>query len=176
MALWLQNVHVPDKLYDKERFYREPAYARHLANFNLFTDLIDDRDTREGNVLCSKDESNRRVFTVDNGISFDELLYNYFVNHWDRIRVPALPRESIERLRAVTPEHVQALSVVVQLEADSEGVLRLVPPGPPIDPKRGARFRDGVLQLGLTEAEIQHVQERLRSLLEQVDEKRIPLF
>jgi hypothetical protein len=175
-ALWLENVEVPETLYDEERFHTDAAYARHLANFNLFTYIIEDRDTRPSNVLTSKDRANRRVFSVDNGISFDPLLYNYFVNGWQDIRVPALPRASIDRLRRVTPERAHELAVVAQFKADKKGILRPVPPGPPIDPKRGVRFRDGVLQLGLTDDEIEHVWKRVEQLLADVDTGRIPLF
>jgi hypothetical protein len=175
-AMWLQNVEVPEDLYEEARFRRDPVYARHLANFNLLTYLIDDRDTRKGNVLTSTDASNRRVFSVDNGISFDPLLYNPFENQWKDIRVPALPRESVERLRAVTPSKARELSVVAQFRTDREGILRPVRPGPALDPERGSRFRDGVLQLGLTDGEIEHVWERVQELLREVDERKIPLF
>jgi hypothetical protein len=175
-ALWLEEVEVPEILYDEERFRREPVYARHLANFNLFAYLIEDRDTRPANVLTAKNPANRRVFSVDNGISFDGKLYNLFENEWQHIRVPALPRASIERLRAVTRERAQALATVAQLRADRAGVLHNEKPGPSLDPSEGSHFRDGVLQLGLTEAEIEKVWQRLQELLREVDERKIPLF
>jgi hypothetical protein len=175
-ALWLRDVYEPDELYDEARFKRDAAYARHLANFNLFTYVIDDRDTRDSNVLTSKDDSNRRVFSVDNGISFDPVVYNYFVNSWKDIRVPALPRASVDRLRKVTRERAQELAVVAQFKLDRKGVLRPVAPGPPLDPTHGAHFANGVLQLGLTDAEIEHVWERVQQLLAEVDAGKIPLF
>jgi len=175
-ALWLEAVEVPETLYDEERFRREPIYARHLANFNLFAYLIEDRDTRPANVLTSTNQANRRVFSIDNGISFDGRLYNFFENQWQHIRVPALPRESIERLRAVTRDRVEGLATVAQLRLDRDGVLRNEDPGPPIDPSAGSRFDGSVLQLGLTDSEIEHVWERLQELVREVDERTIPLF
>jgi len=175
-ALWLSNVEIPETLYDEARFRSEPRYARHLANFNLFAYLIEDRDTRESNVLAATDQGNRRIFSVDNGISFDGRLYNFFENQWQEVRVPALPRDSIERLRAVTRERAQELATVAQFRLDSDGLLRPEKPGPPIDPDRGTRYRDGVLQLGLTDAEIESLWKRLQDLLRLVDEKQIPLF
>jgi hypothetical protein len=176
LSLWLENVEVPEPLYDEERFLRDPAYARHLANFNVFTHLIDDRDTRKGNVLTSTDARNRRVFSVDNGISFDASLYNIFDNAWKEIRVPALPRDSIERLRALAPERIRALAVVAEFQVDETGMLRRAAAGQPIADDRGVRFEDGRLQLGLTADEIENVRNRLKALLDEVDQRRIPLF
>jgi hypothetical protein len=175
-SLWLDDVEPSETLYDPATFERDAAYARHLANFNMLAFLIDDRDTTPGNVLTSKDPSNRRVFSVDNGISFDPHLYNIFFDEWKDIRVPALPRASVDRLRRVTRERAAALGVVAQFRADTKGILRPVRPDPPIDPGRGSRFRDGTLQLGLTESEIDHVWERAQKLLAEVDSGRIPVF
>jgi len=175
-SLWLEHVEPGETLYDPAAFERDPAYARHLANFNMLAFLIDDRDTTPGNVLTSKDPSNRRVFSVDNGISFDPKLYNLFYDEWKDIRVPALPRASVERLRQVTRDHAEALGVVAQFRTDEAGILRPVRPDAPIDPRRGSRFRDGVLQLGLTDAEIDHVWARAQKLLAEVDAGGIPLF
>lgn len=175
-SLWLEDVAPPETLYDEAAFARDPLYARHLANFNLLTFLIENRDTRDGNVLASKDASNRRIFSVDNGISFDPLVYNFFLNQWRDIRVPALPRASIEPLRRLTRERVDELAVVAQFRVDANGILRPERPGAPIDPKRGSRFRDGVLQLGLTDDEIAHVWERVQALLREVDTRELALF
>lgn len=175
-ALWLLNVEVPETLYDEARFRDDPRYARHLANFNLFAYLVEDRDTRKSNVLTAKDPRNRRVFSVDNGISFDGKLYNIFENQWHELRVPALPRSSIGRLRAVTRERAQALATVSQFRLDEDGMLRPERPGPALDPARGVRWRDGVLQLGLTDAEIEGVWSRTQELLEQVDAGQVALF
>ena len=176
LSLWLENVEVPERLYEEARFRSEPAYARHMANFNLFAHLIDDRDTRDGNVLTSTDRNDRRVFSVDNGISFDPSLYNFFANDWKEIRVPALPRDSIERLRKLPRERIRALAVLAEFHVDQKGILRRAGAGRPIDEDRGVRFEDGRLQLGLTEDEIENVRERLENLLADVDQHRFPLF
>jgi hypothetical protein len=176
LSLWLENVREPEELFDATRFERDATYARHLADFNLFAYLVQDRDTRESNVLTSEDESNRRVFSVDNGITFDPAVFNFFMNHWDAIRVPALSRRSIERLRAIPDERWDSLAVVAQFRVDGEGMLRAVRPSAPLAPERGVAFRDGTLQLGLTRSEIQQVRERWRSLLRDVDAGKIRLF
>ncbi len=179
ISIWMQNVTVPDDLYEEERFLNDLDYAYHIANFNIFAYLINLRDNRSGNVLTSKDESNRRVFAVDNGVAFGVILYNWFyppTYSWRQIRVPALPRNSIERLRKLRREDVDSLLVVNQLEADADGILRIVKPGPPIDPKGGAQ-RDGTtVQFGLTAGEVDAVWERIESLIRRVDAGEIALF
>ena len=66
--------------------------------------------------------------------------------------------------------------MVEQLEPDEERILRPVPPTAPIDPEEGASVRDRVVQLGLTDDEIEGVWERIEELLEDVDDGEIPLF
>jgi hypothetical protein len=176
LSLWLEDVEIPETLFDEERFERDPVYARRLADFNLVSYLIQGRDTRESNVLTSKDQTDRRVFSVDNGISFDPAIYNFFLDHWDDIRVPALSRSAIQKLRRVTSERWRALAVVAQFQVDAEGMLRPVEPTAPIAPERGVAYRDGTLQLGLTNAEIQHLQERVQELLRKIDADGIRLF
>jgi hypothetical protein len=178
-ALWLENVTVPDQLYEEERFLNDLAYAYHLANFNIFAYLINLRDNRTGNVLVSKDDSNRRVFAIDNGVAFGTIWYNWFyppTYEWRQIRVPALPRQPIDRLRNLKRADLDFLMVVSQLELDEDGILKTTEPGPPIDPDEGAT-RDGViLQFGLTRSEIDAIWSRIEALIELVDAGKIELF
>ena len=177
LSLWLERVTLPSPLLDVERFSRDPLYATYLADFNLLTYLIEHHDGRRGNFLVSKDDSRRQVFAIDNGNSFGGPWYNWFVPNWSEVRVPALRRASIERLRQVREEDVEALlAVVAQLERDEEGGLQIVDPGETLDDDEGVRWSDGVLQLGLTEDEIEDVWERIEDLLEEIDEGRIATF
>jgi hypothetical protein len=178
-TIWMQHVAPPDELYEEERFLDNVSYAYHMANFNIFAYLINLRDNRSGNVLVSKDEDNRRVFAVDNGVAFGTIWYNWFYPPhyaWRTIRVPALPRNSINRLRELRREDLDFLMVVAQMEADSEGVLRNVDPGPPIDPDDGTNFDGATLQLGLTADEVNDIWERIESLIKRVDAGKIALF
>jgi hypothetical protein len=178
-ALWLENVTIPDQLYEEERFLNDLAYAYHLANFNIFAYLINLRDNRTGNVLTSKNESNRRVFAIDNGVAFGTIWYNWFyppTYAWRQIRVPALPRQSIDRLRALNRAHLDFLMVVSQLELDEDGILQSVKPGPPIDPDVGAIRDGGTIQFGLTRSEIDAIWSRIEALIERVDAGEIELF
>lgn len=176
LSIWMENVTVPEVLYDEERFATDGQYAYFLSNLNLFTYLVDHRDGRDGNFLVSKDDTRRQVFAVDNGISFGPLVFNYFVPNWTHLRVAAVRDDTIARLRAVTREDLEFLKVVVQLEVDEAGILRNVTPGPPIDPDGGAHRRDGVVQFGLKSKEIDGVYRRIGKLLEAVDAGEIPGF
>ena len=51
-----------------------------------------------------------------------------------------------------------------------------VAPGRNLDPDKGARLKDGVVQFGLTEEEIDDLGERIEDLLEDVDEDDVALF
>jgi hypothetical protein len=176
LALWLQDVDKPDVLLDPERFLADPLYARHLAQLNLFTHLIDHRDSHTSNVLASRDADGRRFFSVDNGLAFGAAPYNFLVRHWNRIRVPGVPDDAIRRLMEVGPKEVLALGVVAQYELDPEGQLRPVTPGPNLDPARGTRRVGNTLQLGLTEEEIDGLADRLEELLDDATEGEIPVF
>jgi hypothetical protein len=176
-AMWLEDVTLPDVPFDRERFLSEPHYAYYMSNLNVFTYLIEHQDGREGNFLVSKD-ARRQVFAIDNGVSFGQPwpFYNWFVPNWDVLRVPAVRRETVERLRALKEEDLDALLVVAQLEPDADGVLQLVPPGPPIDEDDGASRRGTTVQFGLTEDEIEDVWERIEDLIEEVDDGDLPVF
>lgn len=176
LALWLRRVHVPDPLYDPARFVADPRYAHHLANFNLVTYLLEHQDGKADNFLAADDERNPRVFSVDNGITFGNLRHNFFVINWDRIHVPALARRAVTRLRAIGPDELRALGTLVEMHADARGRLWPVAPGAPLDADAGVRWRDGVLQLGLTADEIAGVAERVRTVLARVDRGELPLL
>jgi hypothetical protein len=175
-SVWLKNVTMPKKAFDPERFKTDTRYAFHFANLNLLTYLIDHRDARQNNFLISTDPANPQTFSIDNGISFGGVLYNFFTSHLDRLRVGGLPQRSIERIRTITHDQWQRLAVVAQMQVDQQGILQSVPPTAPLDPNEGSRWRDGVLQLGLTTEEIAAVETRAQELLAEVDKGAIKPF
>ena len=176
VVVWMRDVTVPDRLYDESRFRRDATYAYFMSNLNLLTYLIQHKDGRSGNFLVSKDETRRRAFAIDNGISFGPWVYNYFVPNWNDLRVAGLRKESMDRLRQVHREDLEFLAVVAQLEADEQGILRLVEPDSPLDPGDGVRVEGTTVQLGLEDGEIEDVYQRIQELIEEVDEGNIPLF
>ena len=178
-AFWLNNVTLPDPLYDEQRFLTDGRYAYNLANFNILSYLVSHHDTRSGNVLVSKNDDDRRVFAIDNGTTFGAFFFNWFYPPtfaWRNIRVPALPRNAVNRLRDLKEEDLDALGVLVQLEADQDGILRVEAPGDPIDNEKGVSVRGTTVQLGLSEDEIEDVWERIEDLLEDIDDGKIGVF
>ncbi len=176
VQVWLLDVGFDDSLYEETRFVSDPTYAYYLANFNLYTYLIDFGDPKRSNFLVSKDPDRRQIFAPDNDISFGELLRLPLVDGWNVIFVPALRRDSIERLRKLRREDLDQLGVVAQLEKDASGTYRSVPPGENLYPNEGVRVAGDTVQLGLARFEIEAVWKRMQTLLARVDSGEIPLF
>ncbi len=176
LAAWLQNVSQPARAFDPERFERDARYAFHFANLNLLAYLIAHRDARSSNFLMPTDPSDSRVFSIDNGIAFGGVLYNFFTWHFDEIRTVGLPRQSIERLRRISRQDLTGFGVLGQLEADQAGVLRAVAPGDNLDPEVGMRVAPGRVQFGLTVAELDAMEQRRLDLLVRIDAGEISLF
>jgi len=176
-AVWLSNVTVPDTLHDEKRFADDASYARYLADMNLLSYLIKHRDGRNGNFLTSKNESDRRVFSIDNGISFEAFPFNPlpWVTNWHKIRVSSLRKESIDRLRAIGPAELDQLNVIAELKADENDILQSVPVSATGDDS-GVRVTDDTVQLGLSVKQIKRLEKRLASLLDKVDRGEIPTF
>ena len=179
-SIWMKDLTVPDVLYDEVRFRSDPTYAYFMSNFNLLTYLIGHKDGRKGNFLVSKDPVRRQVFAIDNGVAFDiaygGVWFNWFVPNWNQLRIPAVRKESVERLRALRREDLDRLGVINQLERDEAGIFHPAPPGPNLEPTKGASERDGTLQFGLKQSEIDDVWRRIQALLEIVDDARISTF
>jgi hypothetical protein len=175
-CLRLNHVTVPSVLYDRERFLTDATYARYLADFNLFTYLAGHSGGGGGSFLVSTDDRRRQVFAVDNRHTFDARRPDANVSDWSIIRVAALRRRSVDRLRQVAPENLHVLRVVWQLESDANGTMRPVKPERPMHPDRGAIVKDGVVQLGLTDSEIEDIWQRIAILRRDVDAGKIPLF
>lgn len=174
LQYWLQQV-TSGGFYDRDRARGDTVYARYLGNFNILTYLIRHSDANVGNYLISQSSAKPRVFSVDNGVAFDSQVSDRGFE-WRNIRVERLPHATIERLRAITLERLrESLGVLVQFEVQA-GVLVAVARGDNLDDGRGVRRSGGVVQFGLTEAEIRRVAQRLRELLRQVDEGKRKVF
>ena len=175
MQYWLNEVTVGGEVYDKEKFKNDPLYAKHFANANILTHLIKHVDSNEGNLLTSTDQENPRVFTVDNGVSFSSEISNRGTK-WRYIMVKRLPQKTIDALRDITSEKLhKALGVIAEIEI-KDGIVRSVSPTENINPKKGVRRNDNVIQLGLTKNEIKNVEYRIKNLLKKVDKGKYELF
>jgi hypothetical protein len=180
-AMWLNDLTLPEPLFDEERFGRDYAYAYYFSNLNLFTYLVKHHDGREGNFLISKHAARPQIFSIDNGVSFGDsfngLFYNWFVSNWNSLHVPALRKESIDRLRKLREgDVIKQLGVVAQLELNADGIFVNVPPGENLNPADGVRIEGNTIQLGLSEDELEDVWERIEDLIEDVDEGDISVF
>ncbi len=176
IQIWLLDTGFDDSLYEEARFVSDPTYAYYLANFNLFTYLIDYADPTPSNFLVSKELERRQVFAPDNDIAFEELFRLPLADRWNVIFVPALRRDSIERLRELRREDLDRLGVVAQLEKGRRGIYRSVPPGENLNPNEGVRISGDTVQLGLAKFEIEAIWKRIQNLLTRVDSGEIPLF
>ncbi len=114
--------------------------------------------------------------TAVNGISFGVFVHNWFVKTWHKIRVAGLRKATTDRLREVSPADLARLGTVSELRANENGVLRNSSPSENLDPDEGARITADRIQMGLTRDEIEHVQERIEELLEEIDEGDIATF
>ena len=175
VTIWLENVTMTDRLYEEARFVADPAYAYYMANFNLFTYLVDYSDPKQSNVLVSK-EGRRQVFSVDNDLAFEEVFRNFFPSQWNVIFVPALRADSIERLRGLRREDLEPLGVVAQLEKNPSGVFVPVAPGENLAPNQGVFMSGETVQLGLAHHEIEGVWQRMQDLIARVDNGEIAVF
>ena len=139
LTYWLQNVSSFEGL-DTSRFVSDAGYRRHVADFNVFTYLIDHRDSRASNFL----ESSDRMFSIDNGIAFGGAFDARVTTeqNWGRIVVPQLSRDMVSRLRALDAEELHSTLGVVgaarapRRDAAADGSRR-----ESVAPQRGARRR-----------------------------------
>jgi hypothetical protein len=174
LQYWLWNVEDFENL-DRRRFRNDPAYARSIANFNVFTYLALHSDSNMGNSLISRESSHPRVFAVDNGVTFGKEETDQGTE-WRWLAVDRLPRSTVERLRKIdTGDLESALAVVAQFN-NEDGRLVAVEPTEPFGWNRGTRWQAEVLQLGLTALEIRGVHTRLKRLLKRVDAGKIKTF
>ena len=171
---WLNEV-TPDDVFDPQRLADDSLYARNVGNLNVFTFLIRHGDNNFGNFLISSDSANPRLFAVDNGIAFGNIMSERGYE-WRNLRVKRLPEAVVERVRAISPGQIEAqLAVVAEFKVEGDSLVP-VEPGLPLDPERGVRFDGSVLQLGLTAGEIRGIYERREELLKLVDEGKVTLF
>lgn len=169
------NFVTDEDVWDEDRFDAEPAYARNWANANLFTYLIRHSDSNAGNLLISSFSSNPRIFAVDNGVAFNSIESDRGTR-WRSLLVNRFPAVTVERLRAVTEDQLhETLGVLAQWEVQ-DGALVRVPPTENIDRRRGVRERDGRIQIGLTDDEIDDTWYRLEVFLRAVDSGRYQTF
>jgi hypothetical protein len=142
---------------------------------NVFTFLIEHRDSNMGNFLISKAEQGPRVFSIDHGVAFASLDSDRGTA-WLEMRVNRLPKDTVERVRALTKDELTArLGAFAQWEL-RDGHYVAVLPTQNKWPSRGVRIKDGVVQMGLTRAEIAAIDRQVKRLVHQVDFGTIKVY
>jgi hypothetical protein len=90
--------------------------------------------------------------------------------------VNRFPHHTVDKLRVLSREDFQrALGVLAQFELQDDQLVRVDAAENWRSPA-GIRQRDGGVQIGLTEAEIGDIWQRLGYFLEQVDQGRLTVF
>lgn len=174
LQYWLAQVSGRN-VHDPKRFDADPRYAKHLANTNIFSYLVRHKDSNAGNFLISTDTTNPRIFAVDNGVAFMSIESDRGKD-WMDLFVKRVPASTIERLRKITREDLEkALGVLVQYEVREQELVP-VPTTANMNPGRGVRRKDNVIQLGLTAREINDLQNRIRTLIKKVDDGSLKTF
>jgi len=172
---WLQNIKVVPDVLDMQKFDSDPVYARHIGQLNVFTYLIEHRDSNMGNFLISKEEKGPRVFSIDHGVAFASLDSDRGTA-WLKMRVDRLPKDTVERLRALDKGTLtKHLGVLAQWEL-RDGHYVPVPLTENIWASRGVRQKGNVVQMGLTKSEISAVARQAKALLNQVEFGKIRVY
>jgi hypothetical protein len=178
LTSWVQNLaSIIEDPARPELLERDERAARHFANANIFTHLIDHKDANPGNVVVSMDLLNRRVFAVDNDVAFRSGEPEHDKgDRWRHLHVNRLPAATIERLRTITRQQLdRELGVVAEFRI-VDGFLVPSEPGSNLNPGRGLRVTRERVQFGLTTGEINDLERRIRNLLRQVDRGRLQNF
>lgn len=175
LQYWLQAVAAPSDAWDPVRFESDPRYARHVANANLLTYLIEHGDSNKGNLLVSSDPATGRVFVIDSGVAFRSPASDRGVL-WKTLRVPRVPRASLERLRAIDAARLEALLGTVGQWEIRGGRLVEVPLTSRLNAHQGVRRKQGVRQIGLTTREVREVGARLAILFDRVERGELGTF
>ncbi len=169
---WLSDISVIADVYDPEQFASDAVYARHIGQLNIFTFLIEHRDSNLGNFIISKERKGARVFSIDHGVAFASTDSDRG-ELWKVMRVNRLPADTVERLRKITPEILdERLGVLAQWKLQGRQFVA-VPAGQNLFPTKGVRRRGDFLQVGLTRSEIGALNRQLKNLLKRIDSGEI---
>ena len=172
---WLSDVTVYADVYDAARFATDPVYARHIGQLNVFTYLIEHRDSNVGNFLIGGRDG--RACFLDRS--------------WRRIRVGRQrPRRAVERhaREATAGRHRRKAAARSRRRCSSRssacwrsggsrtaGIVA-VAPGPNLRRIVGVRRKGDDVQMGLTQRRDQRGERLLRALLKRIDRGDITTY
>jgi hypothetical protein len=175
LQYWLQEVKVIADVYLPSLYQADPAYARSVGQMNILTYLIEHGDSNVGNFLISRSETGPRVFAVDNGVAFAAAESDRG-RKWAEMRVDSLPKETVERLRAMTYDALDRQLAVVAQWTLEDGHFVPAQLGESLSKSRGVRRDGAVVQMGLTKPEIEAVWRNRQRLLDMVDSGKLKTY
>jgi hypothetical protein len=158
-------------LFDKNHGYRDS-----VADMNLLTYLIGDGDSHPANFVITRDRDAPFVYSVDNSM-WIELHKNRTLRpqwDWSKLKVPALPRAAVDRLRSAD-DQLAAFPPLAVLHV-VRGQLVLMSPSPIVRVESGTTWFGHRLAVGLTRDEIVGVRRRVAALLARVDAGEIRVY
>ena len=171
-AGWFRGKH--HHAFDPKLFARDRVYRDSIARMNLFTYVIGHRDSHARNFVIAENDAHA-VYSIDNSLSFT-MKPNPRIqprHDWSAIRVPALPREALDRLRAAYAR-LPSLAAVAVLRRD-KGTLVAAPVGSAAA-TTGVDWTGDQLIVGLTPPEIEDLRARVAALLARVDRGELPVI
>ena len=172
---WLQDVIAPADVLVPAQFASDALYARHVGQLNVFTYLINHRDSNLGNFLISTAPEGARVFSIDHGVAFESEPSDRG-QLWRSMRVKRLPADTVARLRKLTEADLGArLAVLAEWKLEN-GRYVAVPPGENLGRRTGVRRKEDVVQMGLSSFEIAGVWNRAQKLLRMIDDGEIATY
>lgn len=171
---WLENV-ATEAAPDSARLATDPAYAHRMAQLSLLTHLIRHVDSNPGNILIST-QGPPRLFAVDNGVAFRSP-ESPRGTIWKELQTDRLPAPAVRRLEALTRRELEAaLYVVAQFRVEGDGRLEAVAPTAKLDENRGVDRQGDIIQLGLTDLEMDELWGRIQALLGRVEAGEIETY
>jgi len=172
---WLKGVVNPADVLDSARAAAEPEYLRQVGNLNILTVAINHMDSNRGNFLRSKSELPPRFFSIDNGVAFNSERSDRG-DVWRKLRVEKLPAAAIERVKRIDIGALEARLGVLAEWRVVNGHMVTAPKGENINPMRGVRLKDDVIQLGLTRNEIKAIDKRFANILRDIEKGKVSTF
>jgi hypothetical protein len=160
------------RLWDPQLFAKDAMYRASLGKCNLLTHLINHGDAHAQQLVFEKTPRGLRAYVVDNSIAFLSIKnpLMLFGEDWSKLQVPFLPPQAIDRLKALTERDLARLKTIQELELRAGRLVTTEPTNQQPSGDEGMMSLKGTrLRIGLTEAEIELVAERIRELLARPD-------
>jgi hypothetical protein len=162
----------PDKgFWDAELFEKDAMYRSSAGKTNLLTYVIRHGDPHNAQFLIEQTPRGLRTYVVDNSIAFRSIKNPMYLirEDWSKIRVPLLPKRTIERLRALTDQDFASLATVTELQWQGRQLVRVTASAQAKSDGSAMSWNGSRLRIGLTEGEIELVKSRVHDLLARPD-------